>query len=703
MCGLIFNCGVRGFKASRRLAARAPPLARHRSPNVTAPAPPPLSRPRAPAPPPAPPQGASMSDPLLGKIISERYRLTEVLGQGGMGIVFKAEDLRLNNRLCAVKLLKGQTTDPHEAKRFEAELQIISRLRSPHVVQVLDTGYFEGHRLYIVMELLEGEPLSNLSAREGALALPRAIQIAKGILAGLSEAHEFGIVHRDLKPANIFITRSRAGDEITKVLDFGIAKDINSDESAALTSASMIIGTPKYMAPEQFMKQPTDIRTDIYAVGLLLYQLVSGDPPFLPTNDQIPSTLAMMPAEFKVGWLHLNAEARPLGVPEPLWRLIASMLAKDPAARPSSVTDIIDQLNYILSQLSHQTGMFTSLHTPSGEAHADASGGLSSSGPRGLFGAPAAPPAAPQRVAPSLSGGFSAIAAPPYPPAVEATTGVPFVGGQLSSPAPAARAGARRWALATGLLAAVAGVGAWQGGVGRSRGASSAPGACDLTITVARPAQGASIDLKDPKQPTRSMPLQSGQPFRTRCAVVMEAVVRAEGFAEQVIAPIDMREGRSPYAFSVSLEAAGAAGAAPRPLKPEGPAAPNQDPKGALPHRPDPRGRGEGKVTSWREQPAPLKRSPLPARPQPAQPDPAQGARGAKGAKGAEPQPLKPAPGAKATRPAQDTTPVKDTRDALDSKDQKGPKDPKGAQPAPLSPTQNLTQPAQRTGKGLDF
>ena len=248
--------------------------------------------------------GVFMSSSLIGKTINDHYLLTEVLGEGGMGIVFKAEDLNLNRRLCAVKLLKGQTTDPNEAKRFEAELQIISRLRSPHVVQVLNKGYFEGHRLYLVMELLEGEPLSTLIKRVGALKVKRVIQITKGILAGLSEAHEYGVVHRDLKPANIFITRSRAGDEITKVLDFGIAKDTNRDESSGLTSASVIIGTPKYMAPEQFMKSDTDQRTDLYAVGLLLYQMLSGIPPYLANSELVPDTLQTMPSEFQVGWLH---------------------------------------------------------------------------------------------------------------------------------------------------------------------------------------------------------------------------------------------------------------------------------------------------------------------------------------------------------------------------------------------------------------
>ena len=293
-----------------------------------------------------------MSKSMLGQTINNQYLLTDVLGEGGMGIVFKAEDLNLNRRLCAIKLLKGQTTDPNEAKRFEAELQIISRLRSPHVVQVLNKGYFEGHRLYIVMELLEGEALSSLIKKTGAFQVKRAIQITKGILAGLSEAHDYGVVHRDLKPANIFITRSRAGDEITKVLDFGIAKDTNKDDLSGLTSASMIIGTPKYMAPEQFMKNDTDQRTDLYAVGLLLYQMLCGEPPYIADSDLVPETLKTMPSEFKVGWLHLNAEPKSLDVFPPLWDLCKRLLEKQAEDRPNSAAEVIAELKEISERIS---------------------------------------------------------------------------------------------------------------------------------------------------------------------------------------------------------------------------------------------------------------------------------------------------------------------------------------------------------------
>ena len=364
-----------------------------------------------------------MSKSMLGQTINNQYLLTDVLGEGGMGIVFKAEDQNLNNRLCAIKLLKGQTTDPNEAKRFEAELQIISRLRSPHVVQVLNKGYFEGHRLYIVMELLEGEALSSLIKKTGAFEIKRAIQITKGILAGLSEAHDYGVVHRDLKPANIFITRSRAGDEITKVLDFGIAKDTNKDDNSGLTSASMIIGTPKYMAPEQFMKSDTDQRTDLYAVGLLLYQMLCGTPPYVADSDLVPETLKTMPSEFKVGWLHLNAEPKPLDVFPPLWELCRRLLKKQAEDRPNSAAEVIAELNDISERITSGSNPYVN-----GQNKGFAPASQHNSRPSGPYLQPAqaqqqnltpTPPSGPQNLQSNLSRGLGQLGDPSQ------TTGLP--------------------------------------------------------------------------------------------------------------------------------------------------------------------------------------------------------------------------------------------------------------------------------------
>ena len=208
-------------------------------------------------------------DPLLGSLIVRRYRLVAPVGQGGMGVVYHAEGTKLEGRPCAVKLLLGSSMGPEEAERFEREVRIIARLRSPHVVQILDTGRLDDGRRFIVMELLEGLPLSTLLKRGGPMQPARAVHIARGVLAGLAEAHEYGVVHRDLKPANVFITRTRTGDELCKVLDFGIAKETRGRAGEDLTAASMVVGTPKYMAPEQFLKRPADARTDVYAVAML--------------------------------------------------------------------------------------------------------------------------------------------------------------------------------------------------------------------------------------------------------------------------------------------------------------------------------------------------------------------------------------------------------------------------------------------------
>ena len=287
-------------------------------------------------------------DPLIGLTINDQYLIKKQLGSGGMGCVYQADNLRLDGRPCAIKVLKDNQTDPMYGEvRFKEELKIISQLRSPHIVQVLDKGELTDGRLYIVMELLEGEPLSAILERDHSLPIKRTIPIIQGILAGLSEAHEFGIIHRDLKPANIFITRSVVGYEIAKVLDFGIAKN-TQEYSSVLTHTQQILGTPQYMSPEQLQKEQLDQRTDLYAVGLLLYELLSGEPPYQSNSSLIPDSLRSMPSEVKVMWLHMNAKPAPLAVPPLLWKLCESLLEKAPQDRPKNATEVISQLAKII-------------------------------------------------------------------------------------------------------------------------------------------------------------------------------------------------------------------------------------------------------------------------------------------------------------------------------------------------------------------
>jgi len=290
-----------------------------------------------------------MHDPLLNTILEDRYLLTGIVGKGGMGIVYRAEDTRLGGRPCAIKLLINSNLSPEESARFDLELRIITQLHSEHTVQVLDTGQLSDGRRYIVMELLEGYPLSNLIKKRGALDPARSAALIKGVLNALAEAHGNGVIHRDLKPANIFVARSGTGDETAKVLDFGIAKEFGEAEQG-LTAANMLIGTPQFMAPDQFLRKPAEPRTDLYAVGLLFYMLLAGRAPF-EFADPVPENIATMPDEFRVGWMHVNRKPSPLQSHPQLWSIIERLLSKKPEERyPNALA--------VLEALREQTGRF---------------------------------------------------------------------------------------------------------------------------------------------------------------------------------------------------------------------------------------------------------------------------------------------------------------------------------------------------------
>ncbi|MCA9542556.1 MAG: serine/threonine protein kinase, partial [Myxococcales bacterium] len=187
---------------------------------------------------------------------------------------------------------------------------------------------------YIVMELLDGRPLSWDLAR-GALPPEQAVRIVDGVLASLAEAHELGVVHRDLKPANIFLLGEPEDAAVAKVLDFGVAKRFDGG-AEDLTEAGMAIGTPKYMAPEQFKGEPVDPRTDLYVCGALLYAMLAGRAPF-EADDAVPAPVAGLPEATRLGWLHIHGGLpRPPDVPDDLWGWLQRTMAKEPAGRPES-------------------------------------------------------------------------------------------------------------------------------------------------------------------------------------------------------------------------------------------------------------------------------------------------------------------------------------------------------------------------------
>lgn len=213
-----------------------------------------------------------------GAVIGGKYRLTRKLGEGGMGEVWAAKNL-LIERDVAIKLMLPALSKSQEAmKRFFGEARTCASIRHPGIVDTFDLGTAEDGAPFMVMELLEGEPLEGRMA--GGLALSEALEVLRDVAQTLSLAHEKGIVHRDLKPANLFLHRGPTGGRVVKILDFGISKVLNEAASAYATRTGSILGSPAYMSPEQAGGKPIDARTDIYALGVILYECAAGSVPF---------------------------------------------------------------------------------------------------------------------------------------------------------------------------------------------------------------------------------------------------------------------------------------------------------------------------------------------------------------------------------------------------------------------------------------
>jgi serine/threonine-protein kinase len=221
-----------------------------------------------------------VTDDAIGLVLDDTYLLQERIGAGGMGVVYRAEHLRLS-KILAVKLLRPEfLLDAENLERFRREAIAAGRIGSPHIVEVTDLGRAPSGVPFLVMELLEGRSLADLLQETPVLPVPHIAEIVCQVLCGLAAAHERGIVHRDLKPENVFLVRGRDGRPFVKLLDFGVAK-ILGDRSVNLTAAGMTVGTPRYMSPEQARgAADVDGRADVWAAGALLYQGLCGHPPY---------------------------------------------------------------------------------------------------------------------------------------------------------------------------------------------------------------------------------------------------------------------------------------------------------------------------------------------------------------------------------------------------------------------------------------
>jgi serine/threonine-protein kinase len=278
---------------------------------------------------------------LAGKEIAGRYRILTKLGEGGMGAVYRGEQISLR-RTVAVKLLRPElSANQTLLRRFSAEAEAVAKLSHPNTVNVYDFGQDTDGSLFIAMEFIEGRSLRSAIAKEGPFAPQRALHIAAQVAASLADAHAHRIVHRDLKPDNVMLQDRGRQRDVVRVLDFGIAKlrDDTRGTQNAMTQAGDMLGTPQYMAPEQIKGEAIDGRTDVYALGCMIYEMVTARLPF-----EAPTIMAMLSKHLIEAPIAPSQRRPDLGLPPAIDQLVLAAMAKDPGHRPPTMDAFGEQI-----------------------------------------------------------------------------------------------------------------------------------------------------------------------------------------------------------------------------------------------------------------------------------------------------------------------------------------------------------------------
>jgi serine/threonine protein kinase len=277
---------------------------------------------------------APVIDPLLGQVLADRYRVLRSIGEGGMGRVYLAEHVKMGRKSAVKVMSPALAPTPEAISRFNREAANASQIHQPNVAAIYDFGETADGTLYLAMEYVEGETLTSLVQREGPLNPRRAAELTGQVADGLSAAHHLGIVHRDLKPDNILVTHQPDGREWVKIVDFGIAKT-TKDLGQNVTSIGTAIGTPDYMSPEQLAGEALDARTDVYSLGLVLFNMLTGSLPH-PTMTSKQSLVQRLTAKPRA-----LAEVRPNAVWSPrLQKALDRALAPEPDDRYATVQEL---------------------------------------------------------------------------------------------------------------------------------------------------------------------------------------------------------------------------------------------------------------------------------------------------------------------------------------------------------------------------
>jgi serine/threonine-protein kinase len=281
----------------------------------------------------------------VGQEVAGRYRIVAKLGEGGMGAVYRAEQISLKRRV-ALKVLKPElSSKPGLVRRFNAEAELAAKLNHPNTVTLYDFGQDQEGALFIAMEFIEGRSLREILVREGPQAIDRIVAIGAQICSSLSDAHTTGIVHRDLKPDNVMLSDRGKKRDVVTVLDFGIAKLRDQEGNITqqpMTRAGDMLGTPQYMAPEQIRGDKVDARTDVYAMGVILYEMVTARLPF-----EAPSVMALLSKHLTEAPIPPHQRRTDLTVDPRLEGLIMSCLAKAPEQRPPTMDAVEEALTML--------------------------------------------------------------------------------------------------------------------------------------------------------------------------------------------------------------------------------------------------------------------------------------------------------------------------------------------------------------------